>query len=153
MKQNFFKTGALFLLIVLTFSSCFKDDLQETVIPDPPSWSHSATWVETERKRGTADWETLPSSNRLSLWWNYTDSSKKIMVGAYKYKPTNLGISIDTAGYMQVKNVLLSFISIKTGGIKDTTATVEYLNYGDTSLVIRNKSVVPITEIRYRKIK
>jgi len=153
MKQNFLKTGALFSLIILTFSSCFKNDLEEPVIPDPPSWSHSAIWVETERKRGTADWETLPSSNRLSLWWNYTDSSKKNMVGAYKYKPTNLGISIDTAGYMQVKNALLSLIAIKAGGIKDTTATVEYLNYGDTALVIRNTAVVSITEIRYRKIK
>lgn len=155
MKLNFLKGSAFISLIALIFSSCLKDDLQEPiVITDPPMWySNSAAWEETERKSGTADWEMLPGGNHLNLWWDYRDASKTIMVGAYKYKPTNFGIGIDTVGYIQIKDDLLSFIAIKAGGIKDTTATVEYLIYGDTLLVLRNTSSVPVTEIRYKKIK
>jgi len=154
MKRNFLKTGAFFSLIVLTFSSCFKDDLQEPIGPDPSMWySNSAVWEETERKSGTADWETLLNGNHLNLLWDYRDASKTIIVGAYKYKPTNFGTGIDSVGYIQIKDGLLSFITVKDGGHLDTTATVEYLNYGDTLLVIRDIAVVPVIEIRYKKIK
>lgn len=154
MKLNFLKGSAFISLIALIFSSCLKDDLQEPiVITDPPMWySNSAVWEETERKSGAADWETVPSGNRLNLWWD-ADTIKASIVGAYKYNPTNFGIGIDSAGYIQIKDDLLSFITVRDGGYQDTTATVEYLNYGDTSLVIRNTSVTPYTEIRYRKVK
>lgn len=153
MKQNFIKTGAIFTLTSLLFSSCLKSNVEEPIIIiDPPTWGNSTVWQETEKKSSTADWEIISNGNRLSVWWEYADSTRTGIIGAYHYDPSNLGISIDTAGYIQLKDDLLYYVNFTNDGARDTT-TVEYSNYGDTALVIRNTSVQPVTEIRYRKIK
>lgn len=118
-------------------------------------WPHVMVWEETERKRGTGEWKTVSSSNHLTIWWDYADTSrtKTRIYGAYMYDPVNLGIGIDTVGYIHLRDRLLLYINFTDDGSPDTTARVEYVNQGDTMLVIRNTSAEPVTEIRYRKIK
>lgn len=139
---------------MLTVSSCLKDELPEREIGvDPSPWySFSASWQETGKKIGAADWNTMPNGNLLHLWWE-TDTLNDINLGKYEYDPSKAGIEIDSKGYMQIKDDLLSFITVKAGGQLDTIATVQYLLSGDTSLVIRNKATIPVTEVRYRKIR
>lgn len=153
MKRNFIKTGAIFTLASLLFSSCLKSSVEDPIIIiDPPTWGNSTVWQEIQKKSSTTDWKTIANGNRLSVWWEYANTTRTTIIGAYNYDPSNLGISIDTAGYIQLKDNLLYYVNFTNNGIRDTT-TVEYSNYGDTALVIRDTSVEPATEIRYKKIK
>lgn len=152
-KQNLIKTGVIMMLASLPFSSCLKSSVEDPIIIiDPPTWGNSTVWQEIEKKSNTTDWETISNGNRLSVWWEYADTTRTGITGAYHYDPSNLGISIDTAGYIQLKDNLLYYVNFTNNGILDTT-TVEYANYGDTALVIRDTSVEPATEIRYKKIQ
>ncbi|WP_205514314.1 hypothetical protein [Longitalea arenae] len=159
MKLRITQTVALFSMVLIFLSSCGKDGLQEPPIVDPPTFSHIEVWEEAEMKSGSGNWEIIPDGNRLTVWWEFMeDLGTSIQnTGAYRYDPANLGISVDTAGNVQIKNNLLSFIFYKKDSIsqaiyRDTT-NVQYFIVGDTSLVIRNASTQPAVEIKFRKVK
>ncbi|GAA4313203.1 hypothetical protein [Compostibacter hankyongensis] len=148
MKQTLSVLSAALTAALL--SSCLKETAPDPIIIDPLTWTHSTAWVETEIKTGTAGWETVTNSNELTLWWDYADSSQTNINGAYHYYPENLGINIDTMGYMQTKDSSLLYINFASDGQKDS-AQVQYLIDDDSSLVICNTSADPAIAIRFRK--
>lgn len=152
MKKSILYIRTFLSVAIFALSSCIKEKFtEERNGPDPSPWySYTANWQETQKKVGNDGWQIITNGNRLNLWWDI-DTVKARKMGAYKYKAAGLGINIDTTGYMQIKGQEISFMRAKDT-VLDTIATAQYLISGDTSLVIRNTTSVPVIEMKYKKI-
>lgn len=152
------KNLVLFSLIVVVLSSCSKnDDADPLTIVDPPFETYKYFWTEIEKKEGSSNWIPIKDGNVLRLYSDIADTASK-MYGKYEYNAKNVKLNIPESYFFIKDDDSLHFYravnesaSDPSKYVPDTLASVEYSLVGDSIMVISNKSISPIIEIKYSK--
>lgn len=145
---------------ILLFFSCFdgsEDSIPEIGGPDPLSWDYGVSWMEIEKRVDPEDWITIERGDTLEISFNYTDASKRNLIGMYGYYNSivNLNIDLDSIGDVKMEENTISFIyPLSLTATRDTiNLPIELIQIeNDTLLVIRNTLNTPNTEVKYKKV-
>ena len=160
MKKSL-KYGLLLMLATtLILFSCSEDKEpgSETGGPDPLAWDYGESWMEIEKRIDTEDWQTIDRGDTLEISFNYTDASKRDLIGIYGYNnPIDLNVDLDSIGDVKIEENDISFIfplSLATEMDRETINLPIQITQdkNDTLLIIRNILSTPIIEVKYKKV-
>jgi len=144
------KAYLIFVFLLLFLSACQK---VESNIPEPTvdweSWGNVMIWTETESKTGDSDWKKISEGKNLTFFYNPSvDQPVLPERGAYNYKPS-ININIKVEAYFERTKSTLLFLTYSAA--KADTTILAYRLYDSSTLLIKDTTVTPIIEIKYRR--
>lgn len=141
---------SLLLASLLLIVSCSLENPNGNpeLIIDPPTYGHLSVWKALEHREGSANWEPPVLADSLYLFSNSTDTVRP-RNGEYRYSSLNSKIGFGEWGAFIQKDSLMLFLS--NPNLTDTIV-VAYTMDGDSLLILKNTSVSPKMEIKYRNV-
>lgn len=109
-----------------------------------------------KKELGVEDWQLIGDSDTLKIYFDYTDASRKNLIGMYGYyNPADLLIDLDSIGHVQMSENDISFVyPLSLNADRDTTTfPLELIqNETDTLMVIGNTYNTTTTEVKYKRV-